>query len=52
MAYLPGFSADIFISYSHVDNHHIDAKGTGWVDYFHSELHGLVDACVGQPVEI
>src|SRR5713101_961703 len=51
-AYLPSFSTDIFISYSHVDNHDFDLKGTLWVDYFHRELQGLVNTCVGRPVKI
>jgi hypothetical protein len=51
-AILPGFSTDIFISYSHVDNHQIDAKGTLWVENFHRELQGLVNTCVGRPVQI
>jgi hypothetical protein len=51
-AHLPGLSTDIFISYCHVDNHQIDAKGTLWVENFHRELQGLVNTCVGRPVQI
>jgi hypothetical protein len=51
-AYLPGFSADVFITYSHLDNHHIDSKGTLWVDHFHRELQGLLNACVGHSVRV
>ncbi len=50
--YLPGFAADIYISYSHLDDHHIDVRGTLWVDNFHRELHALVSASVGHPVSI
>jgi len=51
-AYLSGFLADIFISYCHVDNHQVDAKGTLWVESFHRELQGLVNTCLGHPVQI
>jgi len=50
--YLTGFSSDIFISYNHIDNHQVDARGTLWVDNFHKELHGLINTCVGHPVTI
>jgi hypothetical protein len=50
--YLPGFSADICISYSHLDNHHTDVRGTLWVDNFHLELQALVSASIGHPVTI
>jgi hypothetical protein len=50
--YLPGFSADICISYSHLDNHHTDVGGTLWVDNFHRELQALVSASIGHPVTI
>ncbi len=50
--YLPGFTADICISYSHLDNHHIDVRGSLWVDNFHRELQALVSASIGHPVMI
>ena len=50
--YLPGFAADICISYSPLDNHHTDVRGTLWVDNFHRELHALVNASIGHPVTI
>jgi hypothetical protein len=50
--YLPGFSADVCISYSYLDNHHIDVRGTLWIDNFHRELQALLSASVGHPVTI
>ena len=50
--YLPGFSADVCISYSYLDNHHIDVRGTLWIDNFHRELQALVSASVGHAVTI
>lgn len=50
--YLPGFAADICISYSQLDNHHIDVRGSSWVDNFHRELQALVSASIGNPVTI
>src|SRR5882762_6665682 len=50
--YLPEFSADIAISYSRLDNHHIDGRGTLWVDNFHRELQALVSASIGHPIQI
>jgi len=37
MAFTSSFKYDIFISYSHIDNHAPEGK-TGWVDEFHAEL--------------
>lgn len=37
MAYVPGFDYDIFISYTHNDNH-APAGAPGWVDEFHGWL--------------
>ena len=37
MAQIPGFEYDIFISYTHNDNHS-STDDPGWVDRFHSEL--------------
>jgi hypothetical protein len=37
MAQIPGFEYDIFISYTHKDNHS-PSDAPGWVDRFHAEL--------------
>jgi hypothetical protein len=52
MGYLPGFSADIFISYSHIDDYPFGEKETRWVTYFHSNLYNLVRSYLGRPITI
>ena len=37
MAYTPGYQYDIFISYTHNDNH-VPEGAKGWVDHFHEQL--------------
>ncbi|MCI0511860.1 toll/interleukin-1 receptor domain-containing protein, partial [candidate division KSB1 bacterium] len=37
MGYLPDFEYDIFISYTHLDNHAPEGE-KGWVDQFHAWL--------------
>lgn len=53
MAYLPGFDNDVFISYTHKDNHGPGAlPDAGWVTRFHLDLQQRlteflgVDACI------
>jgi TIR domain len=50
MAYVPGFSNDVFISYSHLDDHSVD--GPGWVSDFHRRLQIEVQEALGAPVHI
>ena len=38
MSFVPGFEADIFISYTHVDNQPLTEGQRGWVDAFHRAL--------------
>jgi hypothetical protein len=52
MAYVPGFSTDIFVSYAHIDNHDIDDYGTRWVEKFHKGLQGLVDTSAGERLDV
>ena len=50
MGYVPGFSNDIFISYSHIDDQAIDAPG--WVTDFHRRLAIEVEEELGARVRI
>ena len=50
MAYVPGFSNDIFISYSHFDDQAVD--GPGWVSDFHRRLAIEVEEELGAKVQI
>lgn len=38
MAYLPGYSFDIFISYAHLDNMKLPGQQTGWIEFFYQSL--------------
>jgi TIR domain len=38
MGYIPGFTYDIFISYSHIDNEKIEKSEQGWVENFYKAL--------------
>jgi hypothetical protein len=50
MGYVPGFSNDIFISYSHIDDQAVD--GPGWVTDFHRRLVIEVEEELGAKVQI
>ena len=50
MAYVPGFTNDIFISYSHKDDQAVD--GPGWVTDFHRHLSIEVEEALGEDVHI
>jgi hypothetical protein len=50
MAYVPGFSNDIFISYSHIDDQAVD--GPGWVTDFHRRLVIEVEEELGAKVQV
>ena len=50
MAYVPGFSNDIFISYSHIDDQAVD--GPGWVTDFHRRLVIEVEEELGAKVHV
>lgn len=48
MAYLPGFDNDVFISYTHKDNHGPGAQpDAGWVTRFHLDLQQRLTECLG-----
>jgi hypothetical protein len=50
MPYVPGFSNDIFISYSHLDDRSVE--GPGWVSDFHQRLQIEVEEELGARVQI
>jgi hypothetical protein len=50
MAYVPGFSNDIFISYSHIDDQAVE--GAGWVTDFHRRLVIEVEEELGAKVNV
>lgn len=52
MAVVPGYSNDIFVSYSHIDNQPMAADGRGWVDVFHEHLQNFVDVHLGQRTRV
>ena len=51
MAYVPGFSNDIFISYSHIDDQAVKGE-VGWVSDFHQRLHIEIEEELGARVQI
>jgi len=50
MAYVPGFSNDVFISYSHLDDQSVD--GPGWVGDFHQRIQIEIQEALGAQVHI
>lgn len=52
MAFLAGFLADIFVSYSHVDDKPFGPEETRRVTKFHGHLETRVNAWLGQPITI
>jgi hypothetical protein len=51
MAYVPGYSNDIFISYSHIDDQAVEGD-VGWVSDFHRRLQIEVEEELGARVKI
>src|SRR6266849_3077935 len=52
MAFLPEFLADIFVSYSHVDDKPFGPGNIRWVTKFHHDLETRVCDWLGQPITI
>jgi len=50
--YLPGFAADVFISYSHIDDLPFGEEGSRWVTEFHRNLDIRVRAYLGRAATI
>lgn len=42
MAYIEGFTNDIFISYSHIDNERTSGQETSWIEQFYKDLNVLL----------
>jgi hypothetical protein len=47
MAYIKGFTYDIFISYSHLDNLRIFDEAHGWIEEFYNDLNILLSRRIG-----
>ena len=45
-----GFANDVFISYTHVDDH--DEAGIRWVSHFHAQLYKRLEQVAGQSIRI
>lgn len=48
MAYIPGYTYDIFISYSHVDNATVSNQGPGWIEQFYMNLNLYLSKRIGK----
>ena len=51
MSVVNGYSNDVFISYSHIDNQPLGTTG-GWVDIFHEHLQNFVNVHVGRRANV
>ncbi len=49
MAYIKGYTYDIFISYSHLDNLKIFDEERGWIEEFYNDLNILLSRRIGKP---
>ncbi|CAN5478639.1 hypothetical protein BH10BAC2_BH10BAC2_22780 [soil metagenome] len=47
MAYIPGYTFDIFISYAHTDNLKMPGELKGWVELFYESLRTKLDIRIG-----
>jgi len=52
MGYLPGFLADVFISYSHIDDYPFGENESRWVTQFHRNIEIRVRSYLGRPITI
>lgn len=43
----PAFTADVFISYRHLDNELLDEQGKGWIDNFHERFESVLGEALG-----
>lgn len=48
MAYTPGYTYDIFISYAHLDNLKVFHQAQGWIEEFYAELDILLSRRIGK----
>jgi len=51
VSYVPGFSNDIFVSFSHIDNQAVEGA-VGWVSDFHQRLQIEIEEELGARVSI
>ncbi|MEO6071505.1 MAG: toll/interleukin-1 receptor domain-containing protein [Chitinophagaceae bacterium] len=49
MAYIDGFTYDIFISYAHLDNDKLSGQTKGWIEQFYTDLNILLSRRIGKP---
>ena len=47
MAYIEGYTYDIFISYSHIDNEKSSGQTTSWIEQFYKDLNVLLWQSIG-----
>jgi hypothetical protein len=52
MGLISGYTNDIFISYSHIDNQPFGDPRGGWVDIFHEQLQNFVNVHVGRRTDV
>lgn len=52
MGLVSGYSNDVFISYSHIDNQPFGDPAGGWVDIFHEHLQNFVNVHVGRRTNV
>ena len=52
MGLVTGYSNDVFISYSHIDNQPFGDPRGGWVDIFHQQLEVWVKVRLGQNTKV
>jgi len=48
MAYIKGYSYDIFISYAHLDNEKLSGQMLGWIEQFYTDLNILLSRRIGK----
>jgi hypothetical protein len=51
MGLVSGYTNDVFISYSHIDNQPVGGTG-GWVDVFHEHLQNFVNVHLGRRTSV
>ena len=49
MAYIKGYTYDIFISYAHVDNLPTSWESVGWIEKFYKDFDTLLTRRTGRP---
>ena len=52
MGLVSGYTNDVFISYSHIDNEPFGDPRGGWVDIFHEQLQNFVNVHLGRRTQV